>query len=125
MTAPLDASTFTEGFVAAPEEVREPFSLESLIAWLETKPADEPYCYNSNGHCLWAQYLRDTGIAKRPNVGPDEWNDCAPGAINHLLPGARHRGDYDGWGNVIAKTEPRAFGAALSRARALLAERSR
>lgn len=36
-----------------------PMSLESLIAWLEKKPADGSYVYQSHGSCLIAQYMKD------------------------------------------------------------------
>ena len=38
------------------------FSLESLIAWLETKPAEREYEWaNCDGHCLLSQYLAAHG----------------------------------------------------------------
>lgn len=36
-------------------------SLDNLIAWLETQPADGYYCYTDSGNCMLAQYLRAQG----------------------------------------------------------------
>ena len=38
---PLDATNFSETIPA-------PLTLDDLIAWLRTKPADETYCYTSS-----------------------------------------------------------------------------
>jgi len=43
------------------ETKADPFSLDSLIAWLETKAPNEQYDYGCNGHCLLAQYLTHLG----------------------------------------------------------------
>ena len=40
----------------------DPFKIESLVAWLEKQPADEQYCYLSNGECLLAQYFTAAGF---------------------------------------------------------------
>jgi hypothetical protein len=40
----------------------DPFSLESLIAWLEKQPADKQYCYLDNGNCLHCQYFTAMGF---------------------------------------------------------------
>jgi hypothetical protein len=40
------------------------WSLDRLIAWLETMPAGEQYCYTASGECLLAQYLKGIGWAK-------------------------------------------------------------
>jgi hypothetical protein len=39
------------------------FSLESLIAWLETMPADKEYIW-SGSNCLLCQYLEVKGLNK-------------------------------------------------------------
>lgn len=36
--------------------------LPNIVAWLETKPANEEYEYSSNHHCMVAQYLHENGF---------------------------------------------------------------
>jgi hypothetical protein len=40
------------------------FNLDSLIAWLETKPADETYDYLDGQHCMCAQYFQARGYTR-------------------------------------------------------------
>ena len=40
----------------------DPFSLESLIAWLEKQPRAKRYCYMDNGGCLMHQYFTHAGF---------------------------------------------------------------
>ena len=47
-------------------------NIDALIAWLETKPGGERYCYLEGGRCLLAQYLMHCGY-KNPLVGG---HDC-------------------------------------------------
>lgn len=88
----------------------DPFTLISLIAWLEKQPSDETYCYTSIGHCLIAQYLNAHGI-RTDNVNPsyyfDERNGShpLPAAFNEIANGCSTGGDT--------------FGAALTRARSM------
>jgi len=84
------------------ETKADPFSLDSLIAWLEKQPADIWYPWgNCRGECLFSQYLTHLGYPKDPcneaTIGP--W------AILH----DRHYGLMHG--------QPHTFGAALERAR--------
>jgi hypothetical protein len=85
-------------------------SLASLIAWLETKPADEGYCYTSTGGCLLAQFLMSKGYCDLC-VGSCEcyYNVYQEPIALHLPPEF-----YD-----ISHSHPRTFGAALSRAKAV------
>lgn len=91
------------------ETKADPFSLESLIAWLEKQPATTAYDYCDPGHCLVGQYLRDQGAKKIMLMSGElraiGWRDL----VNPR--GSGHR-DED-W----------TFGAALTRARAELAKR--
>lgn len=91
----------------APAEV---WSLPRLVAWLEKQPADVEYCYTSSGHCLIAQYLSNCGW-KQPLVGGWVVCDWQGDQIDRALPPKFKR---------ISQNEPRTFGAALERARALL-----
>lgn len=78
------------------------YSLESVIAWLETQPDNTPYNWNcTKGGCLIGLYAAATGIA---------FFDC-------------HNALFDSGELYFACEEPRTFGAALDRARKVLAAR--
>jgi len=88
----------------------DPFSLDTLISWLEKQPAKTAYNYSCNGHCLLAQYFTAMGF-----VGVAMYSDVFEhdGAPDVKLP--PHFDD-------IAVGEPGVsmkltFGAALWRAR--------
>lgn len=92
------------------EQKAEPFSLGSLIAWLEKQPKDEVYCWNNVGECLMGQYAR--------HIDP----------LSHFFPFANSTDlykyvidgkivDFGEFGKIASET-PRTFGAALKRARA-------
>lgn len=87
------------------ETKADPFTLESLIAWLEKQPAEKSYNFNCvNGTCLAGQYFRAT-IGKLPG---DWWS--------------RFMSFTGGSRSYIATREPWNFGAALERARQFAAE---
>ena len=92
-------------YVETPKIIKpaDPFTLEALIAWLETKEPEEMYCYTSNGHCLIAQYLEHHNIPFEGVVGDGYYYDKN---LN------RHKTPF----HQIAVTKPRTFGAALQRA---------
>lgn len=53
---------------------------------------DEPYNYGDDGHCACAQFLKDTGRAAEPAVGPEYWIDLSnwnsadlPEGVNRAL----------------------------------------
>lgn len=92
------------------ETKADPFSLASLIAWLEQQPARKTYCYVSNGECLCAQYFTAMGY-QRVRVNPFEFHhaggrESLPASFNTIAHG---RGGQ------------RTFGHALARARNLAA----
>ena len=99
-----------------PEIKADPFSLESLIAWLETMPADQSYDYACSGQCMMGQWLRS--IDPRMELGPGD-------SYDYIVLGERH--------NFRVRFQPIAsrgndlsgftFGAALDRARKALASR--
>lgn len=90
-----------------PETKADPFSLDSLIAWLEKQPANKTYDFGDIRGCLACRYIQSTGISDRP------WES---------YPGRRpYRdvfGGMEGY-TAIAYTGRHTFGAALQRARAL------
>jgi len=95
-----------EGYVKT-ETKADPFSLESLIAWLEKQPANKTYCYEDTGHCLHAQFFTAQGI---------NWS-CLGNVLVRI----------DGYVRDIplsfqhtAQRHPHTFGAALKRARSHL-----
>lgn len=103
-----------------PEVKADPFSLESLIAWLEKMPADETYNYVNGRACLLCQYLTNSGL-EGVEVGA-----CATYSTDRWK---TKRQLSDSFWSVSADLEhPRdptwTFGAALSRARKALADGS-
>jgi hypothetical protein len=91
------------------ETKADPYKLQSLISWLEMKPATGEYNWRDVDGCLLCQYLQEVTGAVRPaveNGGFGSWTITDWGD-----------GGYFG----ICGVEPHTFGAALSRARALLA----
>lgn len=86
---------------------QDPFSLNSLINWLEIKPVNEAYDYTSCCKCLLAQYFTDMGFE---NAHLNSLYVNHTEAKGTLLP--------DGF-NAIAQELPHTYGAALSRANSL------
>jgi hypothetical protein len=85
----------------------DPFTLESLIAWLKTKPANERYNYAFHDSCMIAQYLTDMGY-RNVSVGAcGRWDaDGASGDLVQFAAIAIARARCTEW----------TFGAALKRA---------
>ena len=87
----------------------DPLTLESLIAWLEKRPAHVEYCYADNDACLLGQYFTAMGFD-----GVIAGSDCFSHGEGmkdiHFPP------SFD----EIAIGHPRTFGGALERARAAL-----
>lgn len=104
------------GYLKQPEQKADPFSLESLIAWLEKQPAGRTYNFwdgtlmgNCHGACLLHQYLVAQGLPKilYPQIASIkklEWDK----ELQHF----------------VASPTPQTFGAALDRARALASRKS-
>lgn len=95
-----------------PEVKADPFSLESLIAWLEKMPAEQEYCFMDNGDCLFFKYFSAMGVPVY-SIGGDYYSTEYGGEL-HFFP--------DNFPYIAAQA-PHAFGAALDRARKALAER--
>lgn len=95
----------------APVVAPDPFTLESLIAWLRTKDADEAYDWHDcQGRCLIGQYSSEHG-------GPRYYHDQCD-LFAQVADGKPSSGLLDGGcrAELIAQGEPHTFGAALSRA---------
>ena len=89
-------------------EQRNAFSLDSLIGWLQRKPADEIYDYSSCGDCLLARYFADKGFNNKIYVNTVAFHVEDNGGKIHTLPQ-----NFD----EIARARPYTYGAALERAR--------
>src|SRR5580692_2560798 len=91
------------------ETKADPFSLATLIAWLERQSPDARYDYACNGHCLLAQYFCAHGF-QRVSVGPWSLFDFVT-YIDHRLPPG-----FDdiamGHGDRHNRSDYRTFGAA-------------
>jgi hypothetical protein len=93
----------------------DPFSLESLIAWLETMPADATYSWDDGSECMLGQWLRtiDPKVECKFDTGNLYLYEVLGGRVDLSSFEKIARLDYD-WDT---------FGAALDRARKSLAER--
>jgi hypothetical protein len=90
------------------------WSLDRLIAWLETMPAGEQYCYTAGGECLLAQYLKGIGWATDPLVDSTSAEDMASKKLIKI-PAAFNEIARESWRETGSRTNT--FGAALERAR--------
>lgn len=91
----------------------DPFSLESLVAWLEKMPARKAYDYmGCEGKCLLEQYFASKGF-KNVEVG-GSYCRLDDNCIRDLPEAFAD----------LAVEKPRIFGAALTRAKAALAAQS-
>lgn len=103
---PLDSTNWKQETETKPDV----FSLEGLIAWLERQPARASYEWRCGGNCLFARW----GMAITNLSGLDAYIAATNGLSDALgLP-------RDLEPTNIACNHPSTFGAALSRARALL-----
>lgn len=82
-----------------------PFTVEAIIAWLETMPPLGRYDWADPQRCLACQYYQSIGIAR-------------PWTVDETLGYIRAFGDHETYFFIAAK-HPHTFGAALKRARAL------
>ncbi len=87
----------------------DPLTLESLIAWLEKQPAETSYDWQDcEGHCLIGRYFTAMGMGE---FVPYER------VFSNIL---------DDYGDVCSSLSgPTTYGAALERARAVMAKRRR
>lgn len=107
---PFDASPISNP-VTKVDDVADVFSLKGLIAWLETQPPGEQYCYWASGTCLIGRYLREnTDLIL--SVSPS-------GMANYSEGGFEKRWDFESSIEKVSRLTPRTFGAALKRARRL------
>jgi len=92
----------------------DPFTLDSLIAWLEKQPADDTYCYIDNGMCLLAQYFTASGFSRVSVYSTKfQWHDGQrklPPHFNKIAIG-------------LTMLPERTFGAALERANRIKSRR--
>ena len=89
----------------------EVFSLAGLIAWLEQQPPEAEYDWPDIDGCLLCNYLRAVTGVKRPAA--QQWATSKSIGFDTL---------GKNWGYwQICKVQPRTYGAALARARAVLA----
>jgi hypothetical protein len=91
------------------ETKTDPFSLGSLIAWLERQPRSIHYEYICGGTCLLAQFFQAHG-----------YSNILVGGFRVLLDDIMC--ELPAWFNDIAISEPHTFGAALERARKVAAQ---
>jgi hypothetical protein len=97
------------------QPVADVMSINSLVAWLEKKPAEGTYSYINGARCLIAQYLQENGFPEA-RVSAHTYRKHS-GGENQKLPKEFHEIAIGGpnTNNVIG---PTTFGAALNRAKA-------
>lgn len=89
--------------------------LQNLIEWLEKKPAEGTYDFIDTRGCLLFQYLKAQGLPIE-SVGTTCWVDTTIIMHKDLPQSFVTVSSGVGW------DDPRTFGAALDRARALVKE---
>lgn len=57
------------------ETVTPDFTLADVLAWARTKPADETYEFFDACGCAMGQFLLAAGIARRPHVDLNRWQE--------------------------------------------------
>lgn len=82
------------------DQKTDPFTMQNLIAWLETKPPDEEYAYLIPRRCLLGQFAGAMGAADRSGKSCELSNNI--GFASVAFGGTNHG--------------PFTFGAALKRA---------
>jgi len=88
-----------------------PFSLESLVAWLEKQPSDKEYDYCDPYGCLLCQYFRSQGFQVHSVAMNNLYRDASWKSVEFpLVLKEVSQGHDAGW----------TFGAALARAREAL-----
>ena len=89
-------------------KTKDPFTLDNLIAWLETKDPTMPYSFFYPDSCLIGQWAR--------NVDASAFNMQIEGSLVYKVNEERRNlSDF----HPIASQESWTFGAALERAKAL------
>ena len=94
-------------------KTKDPFTLDNLIAWLETKDPTEEFNYYFNNNCLLAQWVKNIDINAQPNMASHAFSYIVNDQEVDFL--VSHKSFMR---NVI-NVEPWTFGAALERAKAL------
>ena len=95
----------------------ESLSLASFIAWLQMQPPERRYHYEKPDGCLVAEWLKATAPDCEHRLGPEEVGALFGGNGDRIVLGDEILDLCDPVGN-------RTFGAALERARAVLADAS-
>jgi hypothetical protein len=90
----------------------DPFSLDSLIAWLEKQPANETYAWHCQGQCMLGQWLKYID----PRSGEADGD-----SFQYFVNGEVH--DFNKYADIAMHGDAN-FGAALERARAAAASRT-
>jgi hypothetical protein len=94
-------------------------SLEAVIAWLKTKPANEWYDYSDSARCAGGQYIKEKGLG--PHV---HYEDILDGPTDRPTNGPASRTAVFNTDQLRAgRPSDWTFGKALARAEKLQAER--
>ncbi len=99
--------------ISKPAQKADPFSLRSLVEWLEMQEGETAYDYTEPKYCLLGQYVVASGGKYIPDYTIDGHTLDAGGFSLH----AERPDLYE-----VVSEHPWTFGAALQRARNLLSE---
>ena len=105
--------------IRVPEPKHDPFTLESLVAWLERQNPSHQYCFSDWGQCLlarWTQSIDPSASA------PLKLSDEQPTGFHYVVAGTIvNLRDFRKIAAGNMELFDWTFGAALTRARAALA----
>lgn len=101
-------------------------SLDSLIAWLETKNATETYYFsNCRGMCMFGQYMTSIGISWDSNANIPNKASAYCETLRTICPKDYLAQEIARGGYSFHEPEIHTFGAALARAKAFKANQER
>ena len=82
------------------------FSVEGLVAWLETQDPTTEYGYQSSNDCLLCRYLRARGVplSETASMGGSGWWD-RDGGIHRLPSSLRVLAHGSNYGEVLARAK--------------------
>jgi hypothetical protein len=91
-------------------------SLQDLISWLETQPANQEYTYFDSQNCLLCQFLKSKGISN-PVINKEYWHERSGSTPVPLPPHFNTVAE----GSLFSRISNRwTCGAALKRAKSFL-----
>ncbi len=88
-------------------------TVEAFSNWVRTKNPRGRFIYLSNDHCVFAQFLKETGMAERPLVSGIAWADSS-GPSRNKIPLFLHS-ESDDFGETECPLTASTFGGVAKR----------